>query len=134
MTKKQRLTAAFFAVIILLGGVLAALIQNGTINAVSLFGICSFEQSRNIPCPFCGMTRSVCLFAAGDIIGSYKMQPAGGFLSTVAAIMFIYFTIRALGFPLTRLTNRLRLIRPLDVVIVVAAIILAGWLITMSKY
>mgnify|MGYP005632568779 CR=1 FL=1 len=134
ITKKQRLTAAVWAASIGLCWLLAALIAGGKIDAVSLFGVCAFEQSHNLPCPFCGMTRSVCAFASGDVIGSYKMQPAGGVLATTATAFFLYFLLRAFGFALTKITAFLQSLSLLKTAIIAAVIILIGWLITIYNY
>lgn len=46
----------------------------GTGNSATL---CLFKNLTTIPCPSCGVTRSVLLFIRGDVYGALLMNPLG---------------------------------------------------------
>ncbi len=134
LSKEKRFKAAFIAAVIIAAWVLALLIGSGTVSGTSLFGVCAFEQKHNMPCPFCGMTRAVSKFAAGDIIEAFRLQPAGALLAAATALAMIYFTCRAIGFELVKINSYLKRIKPLPAVIIIIAVILIGWAISVYKY
>lgn len=50
--------------------------------------ICPFRNMTGLPCPFCGMTRSVVCAMHGDIAGSLKYHPLGIAFCIVMAVVF----------------------------------------------
>ena len=135
MTKKnERIRAAWISCIILAIAILAILIGKGKIDSTKLFGICAFEQSHNIPCPFCGMTTAVCLFARGDIAGAFEAQPAAAIFSIIASLYLMYCIIKLLGIKIKSIDERINRIRLLHIITLIAAIILIGWAISIIRY
>jgi hypothetical protein len=134
LNAKVRLKSLLGATAIICGGILAILIGNGSIDSNKLFGFCGFEQSHNIPCPFCGMTRSVCLFVRGDIAGAFNTQPAGAIFSIIVFLALIYLILRSLGMPMAAITKVLRKISTLAVILFIIAVILLGWGISVYRY
>lgn len=39
--------------------------------------LCLFNLVMGVPCPGCGMTRSMVRLADGDVVGAFRMHPAG---------------------------------------------------------
>lgn len=53
-------------------------------HLLSIPHFCVFQQLLNMPCPGCGLTRSIFAVAEGNILSAWKFNPAGLFL-------FFYF-------------------------------------------
>lgn len=71
---------------------LAAALGRATTEAVWFAGqeldtACSFRQRFGVPCPNCGMTRSVLLSLHGDLASALAVNPAGPLL-VLGAILF----------------------------------------------
>ncbi len=132
--KNERIAAMLTALIITAAVALAFLIARGFIDPVKLFGICGFEQRRNIPCPFCGMTRSVGMFVTGNFADSLRMQPAAAIMCVTAALVWLYSIARALGCPMVAVTNTIKKIKPIVAIAAIILIILIGWLISLYNY
>ena len=49
---------------------------------------CSFKEKFSVPCPTCGMTRSIVLAAQGDLRSASRVNPAGA-VGMVGVILFI---------------------------------------------
>jgi Protein of unknown function (DUF2752) len=69
------------------------LIASADLNSVTfaghmLNGGCWFRQSFGVPCPFCGMTRSVLLTLHGQLASAWQLNPAG---------LLLTFGLSALG-------------------------------------
>jgi hypothetical protein len=47
--------------------------------------VCPFRAVTGLPCPFCGMTRSVDAAVHGQMMASLRFQPAGIFLLVAVA-------------------------------------------------
>ncbi len=58
--------------------------HNHYVYLSSIPHFCVFQGILNIPCPGCGITRSIFAIAEGNIISAWKSNPAGLFL-------FFYF-------------------------------------------
>nr|WP_314463210.1 DUF2752 domain-containing protein [uncultured Clostridium sp.] len=56
-------------------------------------GICPMRGLLGIPCPACGSTRAMLLFAKGDFIGGMRMNPSAPllFLTLINEIRICYF-------------------------------------------
>lgn len=50
------------------------------VQSSSSYGFCIFKKIFDIPCPGCGITRSLLNIASGDIYSAWKFNPAGVFL------------------------------------------------------
>ncbi len=55
--------------------------RNDCFHLPSIPHFCVVQETLNVPCPGCGVTRSVCAVAGGDISSALKFNPAGLFLS-----------------------------------------------------
>ena len=59
--------------------------QGNYLSSVPHF--CVFQKALNMPCPGCGMTRSVCSIAEGNVYLAWQYNPAGFFV-------FLFFIIQ----------------------------------------
>ena len=69
------------------------LIGAGALYAVSPVHLplpCPLLTLTGIPCPLCGMTRSVTALFRADFIGSLRFNPGGILLVAVAALMLFW--------------------------------------------
>jgi len=124
----------FLAVFIVISGVfgLFYLLTKGDINPGS-YGGCAFERNYGLPCPTCGMTRSITAFMQGEIIRSFVLQPAAGvgcialgltaFFSLLSALLGVNF----LFLPPVRIWQTGRIL------LTVAAIFAVAWAIMLAR-
>ena len=133
-TKNERILALLTAFLISGAAVLAFLIASGVINPVKLFGICGFEQRHNLPCPFCGMTRSVGMFVTGNINGSFRMQPAAAIMCIAVTFILVYSLARALGCQLNAIRNMAKRINFMVAAAAIILILLMGWAVSIYNY
>ncbi len=122
------------ALIITAAAVLAFSIAKGAIDPVKLFGICGFEQRRNMPCPFCGMTRSVGMFVTGNFADSLRMQPAAAIMCVTITFIWCYSIARAFGCRMDAITNTIKKIKPTIAITIILVIILIGWAVSIYSY
>lgn len=52
----------------------------------SSFTICLFKNLTGLPCPSCGVTRSLLLLATGDIYAALMINPLGGLVAVLMVI------------------------------------------------
>jgi hypothetical protein len=73
---------------VLLSNILAIVLlvfwHNECVYVTSIPHFCIFQKILNIPCPGCGIIRSLFAIAGGSILSAWKYNPAGFFL-------FFYF-------------------------------------------
>jgi membrane protein insertase Oxa1/YidC/SpoIIIJ len=124
----------FLAVFLVISVIFALfyLLARGNINPGS-FGGCSFERNYGLPCPSCGMTRSVTAFMQGKIIKSFLLQPAaaiGCFALVLAAFFSLLSALLGVNFwflPPVRMWRTGR-------ILFAAAVVLAvGWAVTLAR-
>jgi hypothetical protein len=60
---------------------------------------CAFKQAFGVPCPNCGMTRSVVFTLHGEWAGALRMNPAGPVLVIGALALCVALLAMALGRP-----------------------------------
>lgn len=89
---KPGATAGIVGVVILLQLVVWRAVSSATTSSVWFLGRelnwgCAFRQHYGIPCPNCGMTRSVLLALHGHIKQAWEMNPAGPLL-VLGALLF----------------------------------------------
>jgi len=53
--------------------------------------LCPFRLATGVPCPFCGMTRSMLALGQGDLGASVRFHPLGPVLLVVAALGLWWF-------------------------------------------
>lgn len=130
-TPKERLIAAATAAVITFIAAVAFLFTEGILDGQKIFGICGFEQKHGIPCPTCRMTRSVIRFVSGDILGSFKMQPAAAFLCVVGVLMWFYSVATAAGASIPRTKEFVKSISISSIIIALLLLVLLGWAATL---
>jgi hypothetical protein len=52
--------------------------------------LCPLRTATGIPCPFCGMTRSVVAAVHGDIVASLRFNPGGIFILAFAVVVLAW--------------------------------------------
>jgi hypothetical protein len=120
-----------FVVISLVFG-LCYLLSNGEINLGS-YGGCSFERNFGLPCPTCGMTRSITAFMRGKVLSSVVLQPAAGIGCIVLAFTaFFSLLSAALGLNFVFLPP-VRIWRTGWITLAAAAVFIIGWAIMLTK-
>lgn len=68
----------FYRILILISTVLAInFVYRGTSNLTSLPTLCPFRLLTGVPCPACGISRSVGALSTGDFSTSVSMHPLG---------------------------------------------------------
>jgi hypothetical protein len=91
---------------------------------------CGFKQRFNLPCPTCGMTTSALAFARGQILQSFYIQPAAAMLCGILVIVaFLAFFTAVFGVYFQLLVR----IKLKYVILVLVAIIAAGWMVTLAR-
>jgi hypothetical protein len=60
------------------------------------FTICALRNLTGIPCPTCGMTRSFCHIARGDLAGASRLQPLGLVLFPMLAVLLVRSAVMAI--------------------------------------
>ena len=86
----------------LLQGAIAALLFSADLDRVYFLGrpirwVCGFRARFGLPCPTCGMTRSIVLSLHGEIARAWRLAPAGpvvvfGLLAFAIALLALAFT------------------------------------------
>jgi hypothetical protein len=59
------------------------------------FTICALRNLTGIPCPTCGMTRSFCHIARGDLPAAARLQPLGLVVFPMFAVLLVRSTVMA---------------------------------------
>ena len=52
-------------------------------------GLCPLRETTGVPCPFCGMTRSVVAAVHGDIVASLRFNPGGIVILLLAIVVVV---------------------------------------------
>jgi hypothetical protein len=99
-----------------------------------LFNPCGFRQRTGLPCPACGMTRSVLAFARGRIGLSFYEQPALAFGCLVLVVIaFLASLVAALGVYFKALDRFFEEVKPSHLAIGLLVVISAGWAVTLAR-
>jgi hypothetical protein len=99
-----------------------------------LFPPCGLKMRTGWPCPTCGMTTAVLAFARGEVLSAFYIQPAAGLLCTLlVAIAFFSMLMGGAGVYFTFLDRLFAEIRGWQVLAVLAAVLLAGWVVTLAR-
>jgi hypothetical protein len=89
---------------------------------------CLFKTALGIPCPGCGMTRSLSFLANGAVVSSWQLQPCGVLLAAVVLLQSITRVALLLGWATEKAANEL--IRNLGNWFIVA--LLMWWLFKLT--
>lgn len=84
---KLKLLLCILGGLIIWGLQFLPILADGSIAGIGDF--CIFHQSTHLPCPFCGMTRSLLCLVQGNWQSSLAWHPLGPFLGIGAAITFL---------------------------------------------
>ncbi len=107
--------------------------NNGILDAQRMFGICGIQQRYHVPCPTCGMTRSVCSFVAGDFSQAFYLQPAAAFICVLLVFAWLCSFLIILGVDLRFIYCRLLAIPVRYVILIGIIVLLGGWAVTLSR-
>ena len=131
----QRLTAGgiLFALLVVFG--LFWFAGQGRIDLGRWLGpACGFKQRYNLPCPACGMTTAIMAFFQGRISEAFYIQPAAALLCCImVAAAFLAFLTVVFGVYYRVLIVGLTKIRLIYIVLVLIAILAAGWAVTLIR-
>ncbi|MCK4887882.1 MAG: DUF2752 domain-containing protein [Planctomycetes bacterium] len=106
----------------------------GQVDIGRWFDPCGFKQNYNLPCPTCGITTSAIYFSQGRILKSFYVQPAGGFICSILAIMlFFAFFTAVFGIYFRFLGSFLAEIKIKYVFLVFIIVILGGWAVVFAR-
>jgi len=117
--------------VILIGGVLISPAKSGdghlTIGSLPVPDTCSFKNLTGIPCPGCGLTRSIVAAAHGDVKQSFQHHRLG-LLTLLYVLLQFFYRIGAIAAP----AYTVRIFGPekyLNLgVIILAALFLLNWI------
>jgi len=99
-----------------------------------LFNPCGFKQRTGWPCPACGMTTSVLAFARGDVVASFRAQPAAAFLcGLLVGIAFLAFLTAAGGVYFTVFDRFFHEVKVRYLLAGLLVILAAGWAVTLAR-
>jgi hypothetical protein len=96
--------------------------------------LCTFKVLTGLPCPTCGLTRTVIALSRGDLGRAFFMNPLAA-IAAVAALIYLVYAAAVLALRLPRLRP---LVTPMDARILrVAALTLVAvnwaWLIVTGR-
>lgn len=96
----------------------------------NLFITCYFKKMTGLPCPGCGITRSLCAMAKGDFVHSLKFHPLG--LLIFIAIIVIW--LKAIVELMFKRTLVLSINQKTKTIILYAFILLTGifWMVRLG--
>jgi Protein of unknown function (DUF2752) len=61
--------------------------------------LCPLRRLTGVPCPFCGMTRSVTALVHGDLGASLALNPGGILVVALAAVLLVLWRVRRVTIP-----------------------------------
>ena len=116
------------------GGVVLWLAAKGTIHLGFWLGVCGFKQRHGLPCPGCGWTHATQLFLTGQLREAFMTQPAAVFFCVIAGLTAVFsLLIAVFGIKFAFLRHLFEAIGIKILVLVAVIVILAGWLVTLSR-
>jgi hypothetical protein len=72
--------------------------SNLTLFSISLPDACTFHNLTGVPCPGCGLTRSLVAAVHGDFIGSFGFHPLG-LVTLIYILLQFLFRLGSIFFP-----------------------------------
>jgi hypothetical protein len=98
---------------------------------------CPFYSMTSLPCPFCGITRSVAFMVRGDLASSFHAHPLGPLL-TLVMLLVIPFSFRTLIISEDRGVEQSRAARTESasrlVLWIVIGLLIASWIISLARH
>jgi hypothetical protein len=80
----------FYRILLFMSTIIAVnFIYRGTGNLTSLPTLCPFRLLTGVPCPACGISRSVGALSAGDFSTSTSIHPLGIFVALTISLFLI---------------------------------------------
>ena len=129
-SRQQRFLAIVFFVVVTALFTLLHLAATDRIDIGRWLNPCGMKQRWGLPCPTCGMTTSALAFARGQILQSFYIQPAAALLCGILVVAaFLAFLTAVSGVYFQFLVQ----IKTKYVILVLAAIIAAGWIVTLAR-
>jgi len=99
-----------------------------------VFNPCGFKQRYDLPCPACGMTRSVLAFSRGQVVTAFWMQPASAFVCTLLVVIaFLASLTAAFGLYFVAFDRIFREMKIGYLLLALLVILLAGWAVTLAR-
>jgi hypothetical protein len=86
--------------------------------------LCPFRLATGLPCPFCGLTRSMLAAGGGDWETSLQLSPLGPVVLVLAAPILVWIAVA------TARRRRIRL--PAPGLAAVSVVVLAAWGVQLS--
>jgi hypothetical protein len=95
------------------------------------FDVCVFKRATGLPCPACGLTRSLCAIAKGEWRASLALHPVGWLVAVGAAVGAAWMTAEARTGE--ELRPRLRRRLAIGFTIVVGALAGVFWIASLAS-
>lgn len=125
---------SFLAVFLVISIIFAFfyLLARGYIHLDS-FGECAFKRNYDLPCPSCGMTRSITAFMQGKIIKSLLLQPASA-IGCITLVLTAFFSLLSglLGVNF-RFLPPVRMWQTGRILLIGIIILVIGWSVTLTR-
>jgi hypothetical protein len=129
-SRQQRFLAIVFFVVAAALFTLLHLAATDRIDIGRWLNPCGMKQRWGLPCPTCGMTTSAMFFVRGQILQSFHVQPAAALLCGILVVTaFLAFLTTVSGVYFQFLVR----IKMKYVILVLIAIIAAGWMVTLAR-
>jgi len=107
------------------------LVHIAAVKKISLYPLaCLFNQTTGLPCPSCGMTRSVMVFAQGNILQSFYIQPAGAALCLLAIAVAIFSLLCGIAGTDWGLVSNIKI---RYIIVLLLVVIGGGWAVTLAR-
>ncbi len=133
-TTRQRLIAALLCAAIVVFFGIFAVAGHYQADMGRWLGYCGFQQTTGLPCPTCGMTTATLTFAQGRIVEAFYIQPAGGLLCSVMAVVAILaFAVAVSGIYFHFIRRFFAEVKIRYMVLALFFIITAGWAVTLAR-
>jgi hypothetical protein len=133
-TAHQRIIAA--VIFLLIAGLFTVLhlAAKGKIDIARWINPCGFKQQFHWPCPTCSMTTAAVIFASGNILRAFYVQPASALLCSVLVLTAILAFITAVfGIYFNFVKRFITEVKIRYIILAIAVIIAAGWMVTLAR-
>ena len=133
-SKKERTVAVILFIIIAGFFFLFNRAAAGSIDTSRLFDPCGFRQDHGLPCPTCGITRSIKAFSLGKLAKSFYIQPAGALLCLIMAITAVFSgLITVFGVNFRFVDEMLGKVKIGYLILIILIAVAAGWAVTLAR-